>query len=233
VFDINQKGNKEIIFTIRMAKGEYEGGYSTSYLIPTHRWYSSDEHIEKDVKLMNDDDQRYMFSEKVIRLLEQDARDTRLKVCYGNWTDDVVGITYTWVNKFSGLWQDNIRYFIADEPLYRYAEAYMFKAEILNERGDYSGAATYLNKVAKRAYKVDDYYASADYYTTKANLRDEYMKEFCAEGKAWWMYIRLGFIFTDVESLRGRQNELNILRWPIAAACFNENPNMRQTLGYK
>ena len=61
----------------------------------------------------------------------------------------------------------------------------------------------------------------------------EYLKEFAGEGKSWWNYIRLGLAFTKIESLRGRQNETNILLWPIANACMSENPNIRQTVGYK
>ncbi len=232
VFDINNKNNKEIIFTLHFEKGEYEGGYSSNWLIPTSRWQSADEHIEKDVKLMISDDQRYNFSESMLELLHSDYRDTRLPVNYGNWTDEIEGITYTWVNKFSGLWQDNVRYFVSDEPIYRYAEALMFKAEIENEKGNTPGALTYLNQIAQRAYGVEDCYTTTDYNEFKSILCDEYVKEFAAEGKTWWVYNRLGYVFTKVETLRGRQNETNILLWPIASACMNENPNIRQTVGY-
>lgn len=232
VFDINNKNNKEIILTLHFEKGEYEGGYADNWLIPSSRWVSADEHIEKDVKIMTSDDQRYNFSESIIELLQSDYRDTRLPVCYGNWTDEVEGVTYTWINKFAGLWEDNVRYFISDEPLYRYAEAVLFKAEIENEQGNTSSALTYLNMIAKRAYGVDGCYVTTDYEKFKSLLCDEYVKEFAAEGKTWWVYQRLGFIFTKVETLRGRQNETNILLWPISSSCMNENPNIRQTVGY-
>lgn len=232
VFNINNKGNKEIIFTLRFAKGEYEGGYSSNWLIPTSRWVSDDSHIETDVKLMISDDQRYNFSPSMIEFLQSDFRDTRLPVCYRSWTDEVEGVTYSWVDKFAGLWEDNVRYFIADEPLYRYAEAILFKAEIENEQGNTASALTYLNKIAKRAYGVDNYYTTTDQEEFRSKLCDEYVKEFAAEGKTWWVYNRLGYIFTRVESLRGRQNETNILLWPISNSCMEENPNIRQTVGY-
>ena len=153
-------------------------------------------------------------------------------VSYGDWTDEEEGYRYTWVNKFAGKWADNKRYFISDLPLYRYAEALLFKAEIENERGNVPTALAYLNRVAKRAYGIDNYYTASDYHSFKESLMTEYLKEFAGEGKSWWNYIRLGYAFTKIESLRGRQNETNILLWPITTACMNENPNIRQTVGY-
>lgn len=232
VFDIGNKGNAEIILTIRLATGEYEGGFGSVYLLPQTRFYSAAEHIETHVKLMNSDDQRYIFSPGLVELMYADARDTRTPVNYGDWTDEEQGYRYTWVNKFAGMWKDNKRYFISDIPLYRYAEALLFKAELENERGNTDTALEYLNRVARRAYGVDDYYATLDYDLFKEALMNEYLKEFAAEGKSWWNYIRLGFAFTKIESLRGRQHQTNILLWPIANACMNENPNIRQTVGY-
>ena len=232
IFDITKKNNAEIILTLHFGQGEYEGGYASTYLIPQTRFHSASEHIETHVKLMTSDDQRFIFSPSLVELLYKDERDTRTPVSYGDWTDEEEGYRYTWVNKFAGKWADNKRYFISDLPLYRYAEALLFKAEIENERGNTPAALTYLNRVAKRAYGIDNYYASSDYHSFKESLMTEYLKEFAGEGKSWWNYIRLGYAFTKIESLRGRQNETNILLWPITTACMNENPNIRQTVGY-
>ena len=232
VFDINKKNGKEIIFTIHFGKGEYEGGYSSNWLIPTTRWYGKDEDKEKNVKLMNNDDQRYNFSTSMISLLKSDPGDTRTAVSFGDWTDPSDGRNYTWVNKFSGLWEDNVRYFIADEPVYRYAETLLMMAEVELFSGNLQLALDYVNMVAKRAYKVNNYYTDTSESAVKNAIIDEYVKEFAAEGKTWWVYIRNGVVFDKVETLKGREGEKNILLWPIANACFNENPNMTQTEGY-
>lgn len=231
VFALNNKNNNEIIFTFHYAKDEFEGGYHSNYLIPTSRWMGSEED-KKNVQLMTADDQRCNFSETMVELLKSDTRDSRTSVSYGDWTDAKDGTRYTWVNKFAGLWEDNQRYFISDIPVYRFAEALMFKAEICMYRENLGDAVVYLNKVAKRAYGIDDYYSATTAADFKNDLISEYVKEFAAEGKTWWNYIRLGRAFTDIPSLRGRQNETNILLWPIATACMNENPNIRQTVGY-
>ena len=60
----------------------------------------------------------------------------------------------------------------------------------------------------------------------------ERMKEFAAEGKLWWDFIRLGVVFKKSPYLVGRENELNILLWPVAQASINKNPNIIQTPGY-
>ncbi|MFA6593569.1 MAG: RagB/SusD family nutrient uptake outer membrane protein, partial [Bacteroidales bacterium] len=232
VFSLKNKNNKEIIFTIHFAQGEAEGGFETVYLIPATKFYSAEANIETHVKIMTSDDQRYNFSPKLIALLKEDPADTRTAVSFGDWTDTSIGMQYTWVNKFSGLWQDKTRYFIADKPIYRYAEALMFKAEIEMLQGDTAESLKYLNKVAKRAYGKDDYYSITSSSELRQTLMNEYLKEFAAEAKSWWCYIRLGYAFTEIESLRGRQNETNILLWPINSACMNENPNIRQTVGY-
>ena len=232
IFDITKKNNAEIILTLHFGQGEYEGGYAETYLIPQTRFHSASEHIETHVKLMTANDQRFIFSPSLVELLYKDERDTRTPVSYGDWTDEEEGYRYTWVNKFAGKWADNKRYFISDLPLYRYAEALLFKAEIENERGNVPTALAYLNRVAKRAYGIDNYYTASDYHSFKESLMTEYLKEFAGEGKSWWNYIRLGYAFTKIESLRGRQNETNILLWPITTACMNENPNIRQTVGY-
>ena len=57
----------------------------------------------------------------------------------------------------------------------------------------------------------------------------ERMKEFAAEGKLWWDFIRLGVVFKKAPYLIGRENELNILLWPVSKTSINKNPNIIQT----
>ena len=109
--------------------------------------------------------------------------------------------------------------------------ALLFKAEIENELN--GTPLSYLNQIAQRAYGKENYYPST---LTKEEINEaifnERLKEFAAEGKSWWDYIRMGYVFTKIPSLLGRQNETNILLWPISSDCFENNPNIRQTIGY-
>ena len=96
-----------------------------------------------------------------------------------------------------------------------------------------TGAIASLNKIAERAYGKKNFYPSS----MAANdlneaIVTERMKEFAAEGKLWWDFIRLGVVFKKAPYLIGRENELNILLWPVAQTSINKNPNIIQTPGY-
>ena len=143
------------------------------------------------------------------------------------------GRSYRWINKYLGTWKGGTRIFDSDLPIYRYAEAVLFKAEIEICRHNFTEALTYINQIAKRAYGIDDYY-SGTYSQTEIEtiLLDERLKEFATEGKAWFDLIRFGQVFSRVESLHGRENEENILLWPVNNESINTNPNIKQTPGY-
>ena len=88
-------------------------------------------------------------------------------------------------------------------------------------KNDLPGAIASLNKIAERAYSKKNFYPSS----MAANdlneaIVTERMKEFAAEGKLWWDFIRLGVVFKKAPYLIGRENELNIF---IMARSSNVN----------
>ena len=114
--------------------------------------------------------------------------------------------------------------------MYRYADLLMFDAEIKNDQNQQAEAVDALNRIAQRAYGRANFYPKT---LTKeevdAVILRERKKEFCAEGKLWWDFIRLGVVFDEVPSLVGREIEKNILLWPISNTAMNKNPNLVQT----
>ena len=128
---------------------------------------------------------------------------------------------------------NNTRVFDADVIVYRYADAILMDAEIKLAENNITGAIEALNKIAKRAYGQDNYYATT---ISAAEVKDaiitERKKEFCAEGKLWWDFIRLDVAFSENSYLRGRENEKNVLLWPISQNSINKNPTLKQTIGY-
>ncbi|HMR19264.1 MAG TPA: RagB/SusD family nutrient uptake outer membrane protein, partial [Sphingobacterium sp.] len=84
-----------------------------------------------------------------------------------------------------------------------------------------------------RAYGVDNYYGGL---TSEDEVKDaivaERKKEFVAEGRLWWDFIRLGVIFDECVWLQGRENDRNVLLWPVHNSSINSNPNIKQTEGY-
>jgi len=222
--------NHEIIFAWSYVKDEYTGGYPLDYLVPAQ--YTSKETIENPVKV-GSHQQWCFYSPAYKNFLSSDPLDTRTIVSFQTFFDEPKNETFQWINKFAGTWENSTRIFDSDIIVYRYADAILFNAEIENALGNTSTAIAELNKIAERAYGVKEYYPlTLTAGEVNSKILDERMKEFAAEGKLWWDFIRLGEVFTRVPSLVGRENETNILLWPVNEASINSNPNILQTPGY-
>ncbi|MCU0457774.1 MAG: RagB/SusD family nutrient uptake outer membrane protein [Bacteroidales bacterium] len=145
------------------------------------------------------------------------------------------GKLYRWVNKYMGEIISGTRVAVSDTRIYRFAEAILFRAEAMNGLGDTPGAILELNKIAKRAYGVDDFYPGT---LTPAEVDSlilhERLIEFGAEGKSWFDIVRFGKAFELVPTLVGRENDYqgNILLMPVSPSTITNNPKVVQTPGY-
>lgn len=148
---------------------------------------------------------------------------------------EIDGINYRWSDKYAGELVGTDRFSTTDTRLYRFAEAILFKAEILAAKGNVGDAVIELNKIAERAYGESNYYTNG---MTKEELEDsilhERIIEFAGEGKAWFDYIRFGKAFDDIPDLVGRENDKqgNILLLPVNVNTITLNKNIKQTPGY-
>jgi predicted amino acid racemase len=128
------------------------------------------------------------------------------------------------------------RVFYDDIRIYRMAEAYMFKAEIENALDNKDAAITNLNIVAKRAYKVDNYYPlTLTKEQADSVILAERLQEFVAEGKSWFDIIRFGKAFEIITTLIGRETDKqgNILLFPVNVDVISRNSTkITQTPGY-
>lgn len=225
----NEQG-PEIIFAWSYIQDEYTTNSANDWLVPSQ--YISPEYIENPVKV-GSHQQWCFFTEEYKALLSENENDQRTIVNYETFYDDQKDGTFQWINKYSGTWVNGTRIFDSDIIVYRYADAILFDAEIKNAKNDRTGALASLNRIATRAYGVDNFYPST---LSASEVNDailkERMKEFAAEGKLWWDFIRMGVVFQKNSFLAGRENELNVLLWPVAAASINRNPNITQTPGY-
>lgn len=219
--------NSEIIFQIIYKENEAESPYADDFLVPVTNL--------QDASLKNNPipiggTQWVTIKDSYKDFLWEDANDTRATINVDYYDENY----NSWINKFLGTWSNDTRIYDTDTRVYRYAEALLFKAEIENESGNTSSALEYLNKVTKRAYGIDNYY-SGSYTKDELDelILDERLKEFATEGKSWFDLIRFGKAFERVESLSGKENNTNILLWPVDQDAINSNENITQTVGYE
>ncbi len=100
--------------------------------------------------------------------------------------------------------------------------------------GNTDAALQNLNVVAKRAYGVDNYYTARTQDAIDNAIISEILKEFVAESKAWWAYLRFNKEFELIETLKGREGEkecyLVALLLLLVSILIR---NITQTEGYK
>lgn len=218
--------NPEIVFQIVYAENEAESPYADDFLIPIAN-IEDESLINNPIPLGTT--QWVIYKDSFKDFLWENESDTRANVN----VDAYEGYN-SWINKFLGIWSNETRIYDTDTRVYRYAEAILFKAEIENESGNTDQALAQLNKIAKRAYGVENYY-SEGYSKDELDelILNERLKEFASEGKAWFDLIRFGKVFERVETLNGRENETNILLWPVNDESLNSNENIKQTAGYE
>lgn len=228
VFGVENEGNKEIIFAFNYQINEYTGGYPSYYLAP-EQYVENKELINNPVPIGSH--QQYVcITDDYAQFLSSDPNDKRTAVTYGECVDGETN--WRWINKFKGEWTSATRYFSSDIIMYRYAEALLMKAEVENALGNTSAAIDALKRLEKRSYGTQNRYNGMSKDQLDKEIVDEYLKEFVSECKSWWVFVRFGVAFERVEHLKGKENVKNILLWPIASACINTNPNIKQTEGY-
>ncbi|WP_080903233.1 RagB/SusD family nutrient uptake outer membrane protein [Parabacteroides sp. Marseille-P3160] len=221
--------NKEIIFSIAFIEAENTSSFAGDFLLGLTNVPS--EYQNNPVQI-GSHAQWVTISAIHKNLLWEKEEDTRAQINIDDFTIPS-GKYFSWINKYLGTWKEGTRIFDSDIRIYRFAEALLFKAEIEIAKNNYAGALTYLNRIAKRAYGIDNFYKGTYTQQEIENiLLDERLKELCSEGKSWFDLIRFGKVFERVETLRGRENELNILLWPVNNASINTNPAIIQTPGY-
>ncbi|QEC42563.1 RagB/SusD family nutrient uptake outer membrane protein [Pseudobacter ginsenosidimutans] len=232
IFATASESGKEVIYSWNYAQDEYTGGYAADYqfnsatVTPAYHF---------NPVAVGGNQQWCFYTDDYVNVLTQNAADTRLATNYQVFFDNQMNQTFHWTNKYKGTWLNKTLILDADIILYRLADAYMFNAEIKYYRNDATGAVQEVNKLVKRAYGVDAYYSTS---STLPQAHDiivkERMREFPAEGKLWWDFIRLGVAFDWNSFLAAKQNQQNILLWPISDNSINDNPNLGgQTPGWQ
>ena len=246
VFDVKNKANKEIAFALHVdATNEvHSASYIQRFIWGSTQVKASYRNVEGGVPVSSN--QWFCYADEFIGELKRNKEqnnDQRSDVTYMERTGvsdmyEKVG----WPNKFTGDWSSGTLLYDDDLILYRYAQYYMFRAELYYYRKQYKEALGELNVVAQRAYGKADFYTSATQQDVLEALAAENRWEFAEEGNLWFTYIRLGYIDTycplkywpntGVEGGVGGSTNPNIYLFPISTSAINKNSHLRQTEGW-
>lgn len=230
IFGVANETNRELIFTMNMARNEYTDNY-TQYFFPLGS-NMTDQSLINNPVLVSTVQYKFTLEDSYKEFLRSRPEDKRVDLSFGEYVYDA-STTYVWPMKFQGEWVYGVRYHSSDVILYRLAEVYLMKAEIAAALGQSESAVSWLNRLCKRAYGVEEYYPDTLAGTQLDNaIIEEYLREFVMECKSWWTYMRFGVVFERVPSLVGREGETNICLWPVYYTCITTNPNITQTPGY-
>lgn len=231
IFDVATESGTEIIYAWNYQQEEYTGGYPGDYQFNSAT-VTAAYHFNPVV--VGTGQQWTFYTNAYGNILKEVPTDTRLLTNYQTFHDPQMNQTFNFTNKYKGSWINNTLILDADIILYRLADAYMFDAEIKLYNNDIPGAMQAVNLMVKRAYGVDNYYdLSQTPANAKAIIIKERLKEFPAEGKLWWDLIRLDAVFDYNTHLAAKQEQPNILLWPLSNNSINDNPNLGgQTPGW-
>lgn len=260
IFDVNNKGNAEIILAARFAEGEANNNPSTIYNLQTGAFRGGnfkDENgkiLDMDTLQTASTSAQYNEYKKELFMTldkEDSRRDGTFLSVYNKESMKLVG---TYIRKNIGYFNPSInqRVWNGDAIIYRLPLVYLMKAEIENMRG--GDVAHYINLVRQRAYgnnwdEVTFGYKNSDFTTNELAILHEKDKEFVQEGQRWWDVCRMtltkggehlvfcleGNIIGEGETAKpilNKSTETYKLLWPIEREMINKDPLLKQTPGY-
>ena len=230
IFSSDNKVGCEVIFAIRQAQGEATDG--VAYYLGWNSVYIAIPSRNNPVPITGGQ-QWWWYTDRYKEILSAVSSDTRTKLTF--CSDDLgpLGETVEWTEKSMGRMNGNTRVYDSDYILYRYGEAFLLDAEIKYYQQNYSGALSALSAITNRAYGQSDFYSDENPDAVKQAIIDENLKELVAEGRTWWMLIRMDAIWNYNSYITDkRANNPNILLWPITQTSMNSNRQLKQTEGW-
>jgi starch-binding outer membrane protein, SusD/RagB family len=242
VFSSANKGNNEIIFSIRYLLNEATMGYVSSSFVPQTgliaNFYDSAGNRQFNVTADNWGG-LLRAPVRVATFRQFDDKDSRkwasIQPAYSRPSPGVYVIAGCFTNKFQGEQNAGSRQFTNDYPVYRYADLLLMIAEAKIILGQ--SPVTELNLVRARAYGAN-YNAALHAYPNQVGDTDakqallrERLFEFVFEGKRWHDLRRLGdnYVFANTAVLASESYKL---LWPIDRNSLTNNRSLVQTPGY-
>ncbi len=235
VFRFANKGNKEILLSMRFQEGESSartvlGGVPT-LTAPTVP-FTSQEVINKILPYYAGKDSYWQMSTLVTKQFsDDDSRKSASFIEVNQTRNGTTSFMYNIDLKWPGTTSGGITVMFDDFILYRYADVILMKAEAKNGLGQ--SPAEEMNKIRQRAYGAK--FANYTFVngTKEANdeaILQERLFEFLNEGKRWWDLVRFNKALEKVPLLKGKTQ--NDLLYPISETILSLEPLVKQNPGY-
>ncbi len=152
----------------------------------------------------------------------------------GKWSDNHWPQTnYPFLNKYRTFTEGSPQNYI----FIRLADIMLLKAEALNEKGDVSGAADFVNQIRTRVSLPNT--PAADQASMRLAIEKERRLELAFEGHRWFDLKRTGRAIEVINSAKGADGQnlgyqlnQNRLLWPIPQTELDKNTKLTQNPGY-
>lgn len=235
VFAFENKGNKEILMSIRHQDLE-PGNYLWFMWIISAAVPSNIDQETRDVIYPIGGGQGLMITSDLVRnqfSLEDSRRDASFFEIYTIDENDQKQYFSNIALKFKGTVIGGNRQFLSDPIIYRYADVLLMRAEAKNALGQ--DPSTEMNLIRERAYGANfpnHVFVNGTQAENDDAILQERLFELIYEGKRWWDLVRFGKAFELVPSLQGRESEQHLLLFPIANSVLSVEPLVKQNPGY-
>lgn len=260
IFNLQRRGNSEIIFVSRFLDGEAQSSGFASYL------YRSDQGTVKDMfrangtvfgdalEVKGTGILRYQYKNALYNMF--DANDQRRDITfYPAYRDNqaqelVVALPRKFMGEINA--QGN-RVYTSDIIHYRLADVILMLAEVANLKGDNANVKRYIDMIRERAYTAAVFsatpslaYTPSDFKTNELAILKERTKEFVQEGKRWYDLLRMrteqtggdALVFSAEATIDSSTaptlpaNEAYKVLWPIEKGLLTNDTKLTQTPGY-
>jgi hypothetical protein len=238
VFDYNNKGNNEILMSVRFAEFESAGNnyFNSMYIIGSAIPTNISEEARETIGAIGGGSNNIVVPTNYVKSLyanDDQRKDATFYEIFTIGENQELSYYTTIVTKGNGTVIGGSRNFIDDIILYRYADVLLMIAEAKNALGE--DPSSEINQVRMRAYgdQFDDYaFTLGTLEENDAEILEERLRELAFEGKRWWDLVRFDKAIEMLPSLSESENPEQRILWPISTGVLSLENKVSQNPGY-